>query len=144
MFDSLPYRNDAAVLFRRLARSLPLRRGVSSQSTGTTRPSENGDIQGNGPIDSTGGKRARTSFRPDLSEDVAVAGRSNGYMKGEGGLVFNAPTLPYRGSSAGGGYSTAGDLLNFSEALQGGNEHEGEDGRQGDGEEGGEFDAVEG
>ena len=28
MFDSLPYRNDAAVLFRRLARSLPLRAGV--------------------------------------------------------------------------------------------------------------------
>jgi len=28
MFDSLPYRNDAAVIFRRLARSLPLRAGV--------------------------------------------------------------------------------------------------------------------
>ena len=28
MFDSLPYRNDAAILFRRLARSLPLRAGV--------------------------------------------------------------------------------------------------------------------
>ena len=28
MFDSLPYRNDAAILFRRLARSLPLRSGV--------------------------------------------------------------------------------------------------------------------
>ena len=28
MFDSLPYRNDAAVLFRRLARSLPRRAGV--------------------------------------------------------------------------------------------------------------------
>ena len=27
MFDSLPYRNDAAIIFRRLARSLPLRRG---------------------------------------------------------------------------------------------------------------------
>jgi dihydroxyacid dehydratase/phosphogluconate dehydratase len=30
MFDSLPYRNDAAVVFRRLIRSLPTRRGVAS------------------------------------------------------------------------------------------------------------------
>jgi len=33
MFDSLPYRNDAAVVFRRLARSLPLRRGVLGIAT---------------------------------------------------------------------------------------------------------------
>jgi putative YjhG/YagF family dehydratase len=33
MFDSLPYRNDAAVIFRRLARSLPLRRGVLGIAT---------------------------------------------------------------------------------------------------------------
>jgi putative YjhG/YagF family dehydratase len=33
MFDSLPYRNDAAVLFRRLARSLPQRRGVLGIAT---------------------------------------------------------------------------------------------------------------
>lgn len=33
MFDSLPYRNDAAVLFRRLARSLPTRRGVLGIAT---------------------------------------------------------------------------------------------------------------
>src|SRR5580698_8935873 len=33
MFDSLPYRNDAAVLFRRLARSLPLRCGVLGIAT---------------------------------------------------------------------------------------------------------------
>src|SRR5437763_13046752 len=33
MFDSLPYRNDAAVLFRRLARSLPLRAGVLGIAT---------------------------------------------------------------------------------------------------------------
>jgi len=33
MFDSLPYRNDAAVVFRRLARSLPLRRGVLGVAT---------------------------------------------------------------------------------------------------------------
>lgn len=33
MFDSLPYRNDAAVVFRRLARSLPRRAGVLGVAT---------------------------------------------------------------------------------------------------------------
>src|ERR1051325_9463771 len=33
MFDSLPYRNDAAVIFRRLIRSLPLRAGVIGIAT---------------------------------------------------------------------------------------------------------------
>src|SRR6266496_107194 len=33
MFDSLPYRNDAAILFRRLARSLPTRSGVLGVAT---------------------------------------------------------------------------------------------------------------
>ena len=33
MFDSLPYRNDAAILFRRLIRSLPTRSGVIGVAT---------------------------------------------------------------------------------------------------------------
>src|SRR5580658_8776820 len=33
MFDSLPYRNDAAIVFRRLARSLPQRSGVLGIAT---------------------------------------------------------------------------------------------------------------
>src|SRR6059058_5731561 len=33
MFDSLPYRNDAAIIFRRLARSLPQRAGVMGIAT---------------------------------------------------------------------------------------------------------------
>ena len=33
MFDSLPYRNDAATIFRRLIRSLPTRRGVMGVAT---------------------------------------------------------------------------------------------------------------
>lgn len=33
MFDSLPFRNDAAVIFRRLARSLPTRQGVIGVAT---------------------------------------------------------------------------------------------------------------
>ena len=37
MFDSLPYRNDAATVLRRLIRSLPTRRGVSSTRCRTAR-----------------------------------------------------------------------------------------------------------
>ena len=33
MFDSLPYRNDAAITMRRLIRSLPLRQGVMGVAT---------------------------------------------------------------------------------------------------------------
>jgi CubicO group peptidase (beta-lactamase class C family) len=54
-----------------------------------------------------------------LPEDVAVARRSVGYMKdSKGHWVSNADTLPYRGTSAGGGYSTVGDMLRFADALQ--------------------------
>ncbi len=52
-------------------------------------------------------------------EDVALANRSIGYMAGpKGDWQPNTDTLPYRGSSAGGGYSTVGDLLRFANALQ--------------------------
>jgi D-alanyl-D-alanine carboxypeptidase len=58
-----------------------------------------------------------TGFAP---EDSLVPGRSVGYMKqqGTGALVSNAPTLPYRGTPAGGGYSTVEDLARFAAALQ--------------------------
>jgi CubicO group peptidase (beta-lactamase class C family) len=43
-------------------------------------------------------------------EDSLVPGRSVGYTRqASGALVSNAPTLPYRGTPAGGGYSTVGD-----------------------------------
>ena len=32
-------------------------------------------------------------------------------------IVSNAPTLPWRGTSAGGGYTTAADLMKFAGAL---------------------------
>lgn len=52
-------------------------------------------------------------------EDVAVPNRSIGYMSApSGGLQPNTATLPYRGTSAGGGYSTVGDLLRFANALE--------------------------
>ena len=52
-------------------------------------------------------------------EDAAVPGRAKGYMRQKGAWVLNTDTLPYRGTSAGGGYTTVGDLLRFASALTG-------------------------
>jgi|HubBroStandDraft_1064217.scaffolds.fasta_scaffold14125_5 D-alanyl-D-alanine carboxypeptidase len=56
-----------------------------------------------------------------LPEDQVVANRSVGYMSQRGSKDShpNDDTLPYRGTSAGGGYSTVGDLLAFANALIG-------------------------
>lgn len=52
-------------------------------------------------------------------EDSLVPGRAVGYMRQpSGALVSNAPTLPYRGTPAGGGYSTVGDFARFAAAVQ--------------------------
>jgi CubicO group peptidase (beta-lactamase class C family) len=51
-------------------------------------------------------------------ESVEVANRSKGYMRDQFALVSNEPTLPWRGTSAGGGYTTAGDLMLFADALR--------------------------
>ncbi|MFL6261750.1 MAG: serine hydrolase domain-containing protein [Thermoanaerobaculia bacterium] len=66
-------------------------------------------------------------FRPagmtstgSLTENEAVPNRSTGYMKRGGAWVPNTDTLPWRGTSAGGGYSTVGDLLRFAQALEAG------------------------
>jgi len=55
-----------------------------------------------------------------LSEDEVVPERSIGYTKFGGGKTWrpNTDTLPYRGTSAGGGYSTVEDLLRFANALE--------------------------
>jgi D-alanyl-D-alanine carboxypeptidase len=54
-----------------------------------------------------------------LPEDQAVADRAIGYTKqaGTAAWVPNIGTLPYRGNSAGGGYSTLEDLASFAHAL---------------------------
>ena len=52
-----------------------------------------------------------------LTEDQVVANRSIGYTHLGGGLQPNTDTLPYRGTSAGGGYSTVEDLLKFATAV---------------------------
>jgi D-alanyl-D-alanine carboxypeptidase len=65
-------------------------------------------------------------FRPagmtstgSLPESVHVPGRAVGYMRTApgGAWVPNTDTLPWRGTAAGGGYSTVGDLLRFAQAL---------------------------
>jgi len=51
-------------------------------------------------------------------ESEVVADRSVGYTRAGGSALRpNTATLPYRGNSAGGGYSTVGDLLKFATAL---------------------------
>ena len=52
-------------------------------------------------------------------EEQTVADRSVGYTRFTGpALSPNTETLPYRGTSAGGGYSTVEDLFKFATALQ--------------------------
>jgi CubicO group peptidase (beta-lactamase class C family) len=52
-------------------------------------------------------------------ENEAVPDRSIGYTRmGGNDLHPNTDTLPYRGTPAGGGYSTVEDLLKFANALQ--------------------------
>jgi CubicO group peptidase (beta-lactamase class C family) len=56
-----------------------------------------------------------------LPERRAVPDRSIGYTKPPGTTEWdpNVETLPYRGTSAGGGYSTVEDLARFADALLG-------------------------
>jgi D-alanyl-D-alanine carboxypeptidase len=68
-------------------------------------------------------------FRPagmrstgSLPESVVVPDRAVGYLRSSPGSdwVPNTDTLPWRGTAAGGGYSTVGDLLRFAQALESG------------------------
>jgi CubicO group peptidase (beta-lactamase class C family) len=55
-----------------------------------------------------------------LPEVDTVPDRSAGYMRNGDAWAPNTDTLPWSGTSAGGGYSTAGDFFRFAEALQSG------------------------
>ena len=55
-----------------------------------------------------------------LPESENVPGRVNGYAQKDGKWVLNTDTLPWRGTSAGGGYSTLADLLKFAHAMMDG------------------------
>jgi D-alanyl-D-alanine carboxypeptidase len=64
-------------------------------------------------------KPAGMSGTASEPEEQTVADRSLGYTRFGGGILRpNTNTLPYRGTSAGGGYSTVEDLLKFATALQ--------------------------
>jgi CubicO group peptidase (beta-lactamase class C family) len=54
-----------------------------------------------------------------VPEDQPVPDRSIGYIKPPGATMWlpNTDSLPYRGTSAGGGYSTVDDLARFAHAL---------------------------
>jgi CubicO group peptidase (beta-lactamase class C family) len=55
-----------------------------------------------------------------LPESEPVPGRVKGYTRQDGKWVLNTDTLPWRGTSAGGGYSTLADLLRFAHAMMDG------------------------
>ena len=56
-----------------------------------------------------------TDSRPESDH---VQGRAIGYSKGPNGLAPNTDSMPWSGTSAGGGYSTVRDLERFAQALQ--------------------------
>ncbi|HEL3178532.1 TPA: beta-lactamase family protein [Stenotrophomonas maltophilia] len=58
-----------------------------------------------------------TGFEP---ETVSVQQRAVAYTKQDGQWVRETKSLPWRGMSAGGGYSTVSDMVAFAEALRSG------------------------
>jgi D-alanyl-D-alanine carboxypeptidase len=67
-------------------------------------------------------RRADMRSTGALPESVDVPDRAVGYLRASSGSdwVPNTDTLPWRGTAAGGGYSTVGDLLRFAQALDSG------------------------
>jgi CubicO group peptidase (beta-lactamase class C family) len=67
-------------------------------------------------------RRAGMRSTGALPEAVDVPDRAAGYLRASPGSdwVPNTDTLPWRGTAAGGGYSTVGDLLRFAQALSSG------------------------
>lgn len=65
-------------------------------------------------------RRAGMTDTEAYAVDAAVADRATGYTRKDGALIDNRGHLPCRGTSAGGGYSTVGDLRRFADALRSG------------------------
>lgn len=53
-------------------------------------------------------------------ETACVPDRAHAYTKTDGKWVRETATLPWRGTAAGGGYTTVRDLVKFARALQSG------------------------
>jgi CubicO group peptidase (beta-lactamase class C family) len=64
--------------------------------------------------------RAGMTATDSLPETEVVPLRAVGYTRRHNAWVPNTDWLPWRGTAAGGGYSTAGDLLRFAHALEAG------------------------
>ena len=63
-------------------------------------------------------KPVRMDYSGSEPEEDVRSSLSVGYLRNQqGGWTANTATLPYRGTSAGGGYTTVGDLLKFADAL---------------------------
>ena len=62
-------------------------------------------------------KPAGMTRTDSLPEEEPVEGRSKGYLQQDGKWTPNTNTLPVRGTSAGGGYSTVTDLVAFANTL---------------------------
>jgi D-alanyl-D-alanine carboxypeptidase len=67
-------------------------------------------------------RRAGMTSTGSLPESVDVPNRAVGYLRLSPTSAWepNTYTLPWRGTAAGGGYSTVGDLLRFAQALRAG------------------------
>jgi D-alanyl-D-alanine carboxypeptidase len=61
--------------------------------------------------------RAGMTDTDSLPEHIDVPQRAVGYMRSQEGWRPNWDTLPFRGTPAGGGYSTIGDLALFAKSL---------------------------
>ncbi|MGC2765400.1 MAG: serine hydrolase domain-containing protein [Candidatus Acidiferrum sp.] len=65
-------------------------------------------------------KPAGMTHTDSLPEAEDVPKRAVGYLPGKSGWEPNTDTLPWRGTPAGGGYSTVDDLFLFAQALNSG------------------------
>lgn len=69
-------------------------------------------------IHAPAGMRGTDWYAKDAIPPVAAIGYDRDYERGAGAYTTHISDLPYRGGPAGGGYSTAPDMLRFAEAFR--------------------------